>query len=78
MIRGLTELGVGTFIPLITERGQRMPRLDRCERAVIEACKQCGRAERMVIAQPHNLTEALKAVPNQVWVVLDPTSMNWR
>jgi 16S rRNA (uracil1498-N3)-methyltransferase len=46
LIEKLTELGVGAFVPLRTERTVVQPReakLDRLQRHVIEACKQCGR-----------------------------------
>ena len=33
--------------------------MDRCERAIIEACKQCGRAQRMIMTQPRRISEAL-------------------
>jgi len=52
MIEKCTELGVTRFIPLRTERSVTLPRegkMDRFERAVIEACKQCGRDELMAI-----------------------------
>lgn len=55
MIEKCTELGVTRFIPLLTERSVTMPRegkRDRFERAVIEACKQCGRDEIMTIDSP--------------------------
>jgi len=46
LIEKLTELGVTRFVPLRTERSVVHPRttkLERLERAVIEASKQCGR-----------------------------------
>jgi 16S rRNA (uracil1498-N3)-methyltransferase len=46
LIEKLTELGVTTFIPLRTARSVVHPReakLDRLQRQVIEASKQCGR-----------------------------------
>lgn len=46
LIEKLTELGVTTFIPLRTARSVVHPRdakLDRLQRLVIEASKQCGR-----------------------------------
>lgn len=45
LVRGLTELGVGTITPLATERGERMPSsLERLQRIAGEALKQCRRA----------------------------------
>src|SRR5438093_5854105 len=46
LIEKLTELGVTDFVPLRTQRSivhPRETRLDKLERAVIEASKQCGR-----------------------------------
>jgi len=46
LVEKLTELGVKTLVPLITERGVAQPTpaaIGRLERTVVEACKQCGR-----------------------------------
>jgi 16S rRNA (uracil1498-N3)-methyltransferase len=46
LIEKLTELGVTSFVPLSTRRSVVQPRearLDRLQRQVIEASKQCGR-----------------------------------
>ena len=46
LLEKLTELGVSTFVPLRTERSIVHPReskLDKLQRYVIEASKQCGR-----------------------------------
>ncbi len=46
LVEKLTELGVAAFVPLRTQRGVVEPRetkLDRLQRHVIEASKQCGR-----------------------------------
>src|SRR5262249_55973491 len=46
LVEKLTELGVTSFVPLRTRRSvvhPREPRLDKLERHVIEASKQCGR-----------------------------------
>ncbi len=58
----LTELGVARLVPLGTERSFTDPKrksLDRLERSVIEACKQCGRNTLMQIAEPQPLDEFL-------------------
>lgn len=45
LVRGLTELGVGTIIPMQTERGERLPTAyARWHRIAGEALKQCRRA----------------------------------
>jgi 16S rRNA (uracil1498-N3)-methyltransferase len=46
LLEKLTELGVTTFVPLRTQRSvvhPRETRIDKLQRAVIEASKQCGR-----------------------------------
>jgi 16S rRNA (uracil1498-N3)-methyltransferase len=55
LIEKLTELGVTRFIPLLTARSVVIPRegvVERFERAVIEASKQCGRNRLMAIDPP--------------------------
>lgn len=55
LIEKLVELGVTTFIPLITERSVVIPKPDKrakWERAVIEASKQCGRNVLMGVDYP--------------------------
>jgi 16S rRNA (uracil1498-N3)-methyltransferase len=55
LVEKLTELGVTTLVPLVTERGVAQPTaaaLERLERCVIEAAKQCGRNRLMAIAKP--------------------------
>lgn len=43
LVRGLTELGVGTILPLACARGERLPGLERAQRVASEALKQCRR-----------------------------------
>ncbi|MFO0809505.1 MAG: RsmE family RNA methyltransferase [Gemmataceae bacterium] len=51
LVEKLTELGVTQFVPLRTRRSVVHPtKLDRLERSVIEASKQCGRNVLMTIA----------------------------
>lgn len=55
MLEKLVELGVSTFIPLITHRSVVIPKTDKrdkWERAVIEASKQCGRNHLMKVQDP--------------------------
>jgi 16S rRNA (uracil1498-N3)-methyltransferase len=52
LVEKLTELGVNRFTPLRTRRSvvhPRETRLDKLERAVIEASKQCGRNTLMAV-----------------------------
>lgn len=50
LIEKLTELGVTRFVPLITARSIVQPRVEKYERMVIEASKQCGRNVLMQVA----------------------------
>jgi 16S rRNA (uracil1498-N3)-methyltransferase len=55
LVEKLTELGVTTLVPLITERGVAQPTaaaLERLRRAAIEPAKQCGRNRLMKICEP--------------------------
>lgn len=55
MVEKLTELGVATFVPLAAARSVVQPRetkLDKLQRWVIEASKQCGRNVLMAVAPP--------------------------
>lgn len=55
LVEKLTELGVTEMVPLETDRGVAQPTdsaLERLERSVIEAAKQCGRNRLMRIAKP--------------------------
>jgi 16S rRNA (uracil1498-N3)-methyltransferase len=55
LIEKLTELGVTTYVPLITQRSSfavTEARVDKLQRYVIEACKQCGRNRLMEIRPP--------------------------
>jgi 16S rRNA (uracil1498-N3)-methyltransferase len=57
LVEKLTELGVTAVVPLETARGVAQPThsaLERLERAVIEAAKQCGRNCLMQIARPRS------------------------
>jgi 16S rRNA (uracil1498-N3)-methyltransferase len=60
LVEKLTELGVATLVPLITARSVTQPAaatLQRLERVVVEASKQCGRNRLMRIAHPQTWEE---------------------
>src|SRR6476659_1655951 len=55
LVEKLTELGVTSLVPLMTERSVAQPNdsaLERLNRSVIEAAKQCGRNRLMEIRAP--------------------------
>ncbi len=67
MIEKLTELGVGQFVPLQTDRGIVHPgagKMTKMEQTVIAACKQSGRNDLMQI-QP---TVSLATLFDEAWV----------
>jgi len=56
------ELGVSSFIPIVTERVEdktsgKWKRRDRLERVIISACKQCERARFPTLQEPHHLKD---------------------
>jgi 16S rRNA (uracil1498-N3)-methyltransferase len=55
LVEKLTELGVTSFVPLSTQRSvihPREPKVEKLQRHVIEASKQCGRNVLMRIENP--------------------------
>ncbi len=68
MIERLTELGVASVTPILTQRCQRpiSPSvLEKSRRVVVEASKQCGRNQLLDIRQPIALSRYLEtAVPD--------------
>jgi 16S rRNA (uracil1498-N3)-methyltransferase len=68
LVEKLVELGVTRLVPLVTERSVARPLpsvLERLQRTVIEASKQCGRNRLMEIAAPQ-LWPALVAAASGV------------
>jgi 16S rRNA (uracil1498-N3)-methyltransferase len=60
LVEKLTELGVTTLVPLMTDRGVAQPTasaLERLQRSVIEAAKQCGRNRLMKINEPQQWSD---------------------
>ncbi len=55
LIERLTELGVASVTPIVAARTQRAPSdsmMEKLRRGVIEACKQCGRNQLLLIHEP--------------------------
>jgi 16S rRNA (uracil1498-N3)-methyltransferase len=62
LVEKTVELGCSRLQPIVTTRGVAQPTgnaLDRLERAVIEASKQCGRNRLMEIARPQQLADLM-------------------
>jgi 16S rRNA (uracil1498-N3)-methyltransferase len=76
LVEKLTELGVATLVPLVTERGvaEATPgAIERLGRGVIEACKQCGRDTLLGVGQPATVAEIVAAKPAAaVGILADP------
>lgn len=76
LVEKLTELGAGKLVPLLTERGVAEPKpsaIERLERGVIEACKQCGRNTLMEIDEPMTVADVVCGRPvGGVGFVTDP------
>lgn len=66
LVEKLTELGVARLVPLVTERGvaeATAGAIERMQRGVIEACKQCGRDRLLEIGQPITVAEIVATKP---------------
>ncbi len=60
ILQKCTELGVSTFVPLLTERSVRDNfNIARARKIVIEASEQCGRSNIPVIREPMHVQTAL-------------------
>src|SRR5262245_18608017 len=87
LIEKLTELGVTSFVPLRTERSvvhPRETRLDKLQRHVIEASKQCGRnvlldVQPLTDWEEYSRREDLPSVRLLAQLGADPFAIgNWR
>ncbi|MFM7035396.1 MAG: RsmE family RNA methyltransferase [Planctomycetia bacterium] len=75
LVEKSSELGVTRLVPLITERGVAEATdaaRARLERAVIEACKQCGRNTLMEIAAPATVGELAARHPASLRLIAHP------
>ncbi len=78
LVEKLTELGVTTLVPLITERSVALPNdnaLERLQRSVIEAAKQCGRNRLMSIAKPQAWAEWISQPASGRRLVAHPSGL---
>lgn len=61
ILQKATELGVSTFVPMITERSIRDNfNIERAHRIIEEAAEQCGRSNIPTIREPLHLQKALE------------------
>jgi 16S rRNA (uracil1498-N3)-methyltransferase len=75
LVEKLTELGVARLVPLVTERGvaEATPAaIERLERGVVEACKQCGRNTLMTIEEPATIAGLAPRFPGARLLVAHP------
>ncbi len=73
LIEKLVEVGATRFVPLVTARSIANPKAEKIEkwqRAVIEASKQCGRNRLMAIDKPMSLIAYLGSeLPMRKWIL---------
>lgn len=78
-----TELGVKTFIPLVTERVELRPerysgKTDRWQKIVFEAVKQCGRTTVPKIEVPADFGEVIGRSGTKILFDADAETDNWQ
>ena len=81
MLRGVTELGVARFVPVIAARSQGADALRRrgvparWRRIVVEAIKQCGRSRLPVLEPVTPFAEAIATPCPGLSLLLDPDGL---
>lgn len=75
VVQKCTELGVNTFVPIITSRVDvklkgEFKKLDRLQRIALEACKQCKRAKVPKVLEPIDFKEMIKSLEDMDLVVV--------
>jgi 16S rRNA (uracil1498-N3)-methyltransferase len=78
LVEKATELGVERLIPLVTERSIVEPggsKLERLRRAIVEASKQCGRNQLMILDAPVRWDELVGRFSELIRLVADPEGM---
>ncbi|SFA75623.1 16S rRNA (uracil(1498)-N(3))-methyltransferase [Clostridium frigidicarnis] len=75
VVQKCTELGVNTFVPIITSRVDvklkgEFKKLDRLQRIALEACKQCKRAKVPKVLEPIDFKEMIKSLEDMNLVVV--------
>ncbi len=80
MIEKLTEVGLSEFIPINTRRATVHPKpntIERLNRWVIEASKQCGRNRLLAIHEPMNLGDLLESTSGTATSLPKTDSGGW-
>ena len=75
LVERLTELGVHRLTPVIADRTQRPPsvsQIDKLKRAVVEACKQCGRNQIMQIEEARKSSELFRTSNDETMIIAHP------
>ena len=78
LVEKATELGVERLIPLVTERSVVEPgdaKLERLRRGIVEASKQCGRNQLMILETPVRWDEWAGLQSDSIRFLADPTGM---
>lgn len=75
VVQKCTELGVNTFVPIITSRVDvklkgEFKKLDRLQRIALEACKQCKRAKVPKVLEPIDFKKMIKSLEDMDLVVV--------
>lgn len=76
LVERLTEIGVARLTPIVAARTQRPPSdslLEKLRRAVIEACKQSGRNQLMLIDDPVSSGDYFSATFDGIRLIAHPT-----
>lgn len=67
VLQKATELGVSHFLPLITDRTEKMGfDVERADKIVIEAAEQCGRSDIPTVREPMHVATAIKQLREAV------------
>ena len=78
LVEKATELGIERMIPIVTERSVVTPgdpKLERLRRAIVEASKQCGRNQLMVLEPLSRWEHLVGTCPGAIKLLADPTGI---
>jgi 16S rRNA (uracil1498-N3)-methyltransferase len=78
LVEKSTELGIERLIPIVTERSVVAPgvaKLERLRRAIVEASKQCGRNQLMVLGPLSRWEHLVGTCAGEVKLLADPDGL---